>query len=118
MMTAEEFVERLSKQFQRRRFLRVAGTAATGFGAALLGSRRSASADVGIASPKCCNLCDPLTPIGQGCSGAYCTWQWTCCDDGTSYRCIEGYQQGGCPGIGNCEPSTWRCSAIFANGSC
>ena len=116
-MTAEKFVNRIGNHLQRRGFLKKLGAGAAGVTAAMVGSAATANADTAPAAPLCCNLCEPNTPIGQPCYGAYCTWAWNCCYGGTRYRCVEGYYQGQCDPEGDCT-SGWRCSHMSAIGTC
>lgn len=112
-MAAEAFLQRLGEAISRRKFIARTGSAFLGAAYAILGLPQQAAA---LCSSKCCTLCHcPVSYNPCGIHPPYCIWSWTCCYQGTKYRCSEWYCGGGDCDAG-CENVTG--STITAEGSC
>lgn len=108
-MSVEKLAEVVGENVDRRHFLRRLGGATLGVAFAMLGLAPSAKA---LFTYKCCLLCEAPGCQRQG----SCSWCWTCCHNGTKYRCCERYSFGGiCDG--SCNNHQF-CSTATAVGSC
>lgn len=96
----EHLVDELSRQINRRGFLR---RIAAGVGMAIVAALGLPKGVEALYNVHCCTLC--LNNNGP-CSGCACSWSWTCLEGGTVWRCIE------------CHSSTSYCGAGCTNVFC